>query len=272
MTCRPRNRGLVYLRRSDPKQGLSLPTQLNWAIDEAQRLGVPLEGDLNDLEYMQANHLVALKSLRLDDAVTGGDLSRPGFRALIDEAQSDRTISHIFFYKRDRLARPQEAFEVALIEKNLSTSGITIVLSGKIVPPIERGEGELSDDIALVLDYHQSGQFLRTLSERIIATQRGLAEQGYWLGGRPPLGFIRILVDASVIRARATRVRTRNLQLVQIMGDPLAAPPLNFRSRISSQVAILAWYFGLILTWHPDCSTWRPSGSSSISSPAFHIT
>jgi len=146
---------------------------------------------------MQANHLVALKSLRLDDAVTGGDLSRPGFRALIKDAQSDRTISHLFFYKRDRLARPQEAFEVALIEKKLSTSGITIVLSGKVVPPIEPGEGQLSDDIALVLDYYQSGQFLRTLSERIIATQRGLAEQAYWLGGRPPLGFIRILVDGS---------------------------------------------------------------------------
>ncbi|HEV3302112.1 MAG TPA: recombinase family protein [Planctomycetaceae bacterium] len=146
---------------------------------------------------MQANHLVAWKSLRLDDAVTGGDLSRPGFRALIDEALRDRTISHIFFYKRDRLARPQEAFEVALIEKNLSTSGITIVTSGKIISPIEPGEGELSDDIALVLDYHQSGQFLRTLAERIVATQRGLAEGGFWIGGRPPFGFIRILVDAS---------------------------------------------------------------------------
>ena len=197
MTCRPTNRGLTYLRRSDVKQGLSLSTQLNWALGEAQRLGVSLLGDLNDLEYMQANHLVAWKSLRLDDAVTGGDLSRPGFQALIQEALNDRTISHIFFHKRDRFARPQEAFEAGFIEKKLSASGIWIVLSGKIVPPIQPGEGELSDDIAIMLDYYQSGQFLRTLSERIIATQRGLAEQGYWLGGRPPLGFIRILVDAS---------------------------------------------------------------------------
>ncbi|HEV8003204.1 MAG TPA: recombinase family protein, partial [Planctomycetaceae bacterium] len=116
MAGREKNRGLIYLRRSDARQELSLSTQLNWALGEAERLGVNVEGDLNDLEYMQANRLTARKSLRLDDAVTGGDLSRPGFRAVNDEALRDRTISHVFFYKRDRFARPQETLEVALLE------------------------------------------------------------------------------------------------------------------------------------------------------------
>jgi hypothetical protein len=197
MAGREKNRGLVYLRRSDLRQELSLPTQLSWALGEAKRLGVSVEGDLNDLKHMQDHGLTALKSLRLDDGVTGGDLSRPGYQAVNDEALRDRTISHLFFYKRDRFARPQESLEAALIEKRLSINGITIVVSGKVIGPLEQGEGEPTDDIALVLEYHQSGQFLRTLGERIIATQRQLAPQGYWIGGRPPLGFVRVLVDSS---------------------------------------------------------------------------
>jgi hypothetical protein len=197
MASRAKNRGLIYLRRSDARQEISLTMQLEWGLAEAERLEVDVEGNPADLQQMLKDGLTSYKSLRLDDAVTGGDLSRPGFRAVNEDALRDPTISHVFFHKRDRFARPQEAMEAVLIEKKLSTSGITIVFSGKIVPPVERGEGELSNDIALVLDYHQSGQFLRTLAERIVATQRQLAELGFWIGGRPPLGFVRILVDAS---------------------------------------------------------------------------
>ena len=39
----------VYLRRSTSAQESSLETQLQWAIDQARRLGIPLRASLDDL-------------------------------------------------------------------------------------------------------------------------------------------------------------------------------------------------------------------------------
>jgi len=47
----------VYLRRSTSAQESSLETQLQWAIDQARRLGIPLWATLDDLAYMQLNRL-----------------------------------------------------------------------------------------------------------------------------------------------------------------------------------------------------------------------
>ena len=119
MTARRTNRGLVYLRRSSGKQETSLQTQLEWAIVKASELGVKIEVEHNDLVHMQANKLHTWKSIRLDDAITGADLDRPGFLAIKRDVESDKSVSHIFTYRRDRLARPEDAMRMGAIEKDI---------------------------------------------------------------------------------------------------------------------------------------------------------
>ncbi len=195
--ARSKNRGLVYLRRSTEKQEISLPKQLEWAIVAAKQHGVILDAALADLVHMQAHRLHSHKSIRLDDGISGSDLTRPGFLALNRDAIADATISHVFFFKRDRFARPDDAMEGSTIEKKLLFAGISVVHSDGLTLPVRRGEQNIMRDLELLLPYYQGGEELRKHAERVLGTQQKLAEGGYRVGGNAPYGFVRVLVNAS---------------------------------------------------------------------------
>ena len=131
---RANNQGLVYCRRSTDKQEISLPSQVEWAIQAAGRQGVTLDATIADLEHMQALRLHRYKAIYLDDGITGSDLTRPGFVGINRDALADRRFSHIFIYKRDRFARPTDALQAVQIEKKLLQAGITLVFSDARVP------------------------------------------------------------------------------------------------------------------------------------------
>ena len=196
MATRTKARGLIYLRRSGDRQETSLRTQLEWGLAEAQRCGVAVDAQLDDLDYMQSHRLHEYKSIRLDDAITGAELDRPGLNSLVEDARADNGISHIFVYKRDRLGRPDSPVSMMVIEEGLLRSGITLVRSDGVAEPIAAGDSNIAELVRMMFDYHTSGEFLRQLSERIIRTQLQLAAAGYWTGGNPPYGFVRALVDA----------------------------------------------------------------------------
>ena len=197
MTARKKNRGIVYIRRSSSRQELSLAAQLEWAIREADEREVPLDAELCDIARMQNSRLSVSKSIYLDDSISGADLNRPGFLALLRGVEADISISHVFINRRDRFARPEEAAEMLVREKRLRQCGVTIVFCDKVAGPLERGQLNMAEDLAVLFEYHQSGEFLVTLAERVIAAQRTLALGGYWTGGDPPFGFVRVLVDAN---------------------------------------------------------------------------
>ena len=134
------NRGLIYLRRSGKRQETSLYTQLEWATREAAMLEVTIDATASDLEYMRAHSLHSYKSIRLDDGITGSDPTRPGFMALIRDARSDPSISHVLIYRRDRFSRPEDAIEAVQTEKQLWSAGVTVVFSNKTIQPGQRGK------------------------------------------------------------------------------------------------------------------------------------
>jgi len=146
---------------------------------------------------MQTLHLRSYKDIRLDDGITGADLTRPGFLAVSKDALADKTISHLFIYKRDRFARPNDAMQVAQIEKRLLTAGMTIVFSDTVSAPIRMGDQTIMRDLELLLPYYQGGEELRKHAERVLGFQKMLAEGGYRVGGNAPYGFVRVLVDAA---------------------------------------------------------------------------
>ena len=175
MATRSKGKALAYLRRSTSRQEVSLTTQLEWACQQAALHAVRLDASPADLEQMQATRVTSLKGLRIDDGRTGADMARPGFLALIQDAKSDRSISHLFIYHRDRFARPQEAMQMVVIEKDLRLAGLTIVFADGVAGPLTPGLSDLTADLVMMLAYHESGQFIPKHAERIIQAQRQLA-------------------------------------------------------------------------------------------------
>lgn len=197
MGIRKKNRALAYLRRSTDRQEISLPTQLEWAMAEAARHSVSLDASPADLDYMQATRRSSYKGLRIDDGISGADLTRPGFLGLMDDSRSDPSISHLLIYRRDRFARPEDATKMVVIEKDLRLAGLTIVFADGVAGPLVRGQADLAGDIAMMLGYYESGEFLRKHAERVLVAQRQLALGGFRVGGNPPYGFVRALVNSA---------------------------------------------------------------------------
>jgi hypothetical protein len=196
MLIRPKSRGLIYLRRSSGRQETSLETQLAWALSAATRERVVLDASLDDLSFMKAKRLTTYKDIRLDDSVTGADLDRPGFCAFNADALANRAYSHLFIHKRDRYGRLEDAFDMVGREKKLLLAGITIVFSDSNAEPMERGRQYPERELAMLLNYYESGAFLTKLAERVLEKQQLLAQEGFRTGGSAPYGFTRVLVDA----------------------------------------------------------------------------
>ena len=240
MIIRQRGRGLIYLRRSGDKQETSLEKQLTWALDIARDQQVFVDATLADLLHMQAKRLHAYKSIRLDNAITGADLERPGLKALVDDAMDDPSISHVLAFKRDRLGRPDSPVEMMAIEGGLRHNGVTFVFSDGISTPSALDDGsELAGWIMMLFDYYRSGKFLRELAEQMILTQRQLAQKGFWTGGNAPYGFSRALVDERGVvlelLPRGKRVRQAGCHVVILPDDSAKLETWDYILRLKEQ-------------------------------------
>jgi len=83
-----------------------------------------------------------------------------------------------------------------VIERDLRLMGVTLVMSDVVIDPSTTGQSTLGQTAMSLFGYHESGEFSRKLSERIVLVQAQRAAEGYSTGGRPPYGFGRFLCDA----------------------------------------------------------------------------
>ena len=194
MKSRPINRGLMYERRSDDGQEASLKQQFDWAKAKSESMGVPFRGTYADIEEMQRKRLSHKHDIFLDDAISGGDLTRPGFRQFLKDAIADPTVSHVYVFKRDRLGRPQALLEMMTLEQELIASGVTLVTHDKIYTPEDLKANEMTYLIGGLIEYQEHGRFSPRLGDRIVFVQQSMAARGLSTGGRAPYGFGRALV------------------------------------------------------------------------------
>ena len=197
MKSRPKNRALMYERRSDDGQEASLKQQFDWAKAKSESIGVPFRGTYADIEEMQRKRLSHKHDIFLDDAISGGDLTRPGFRMFLKEAIADTSVSHVLVFKRDRLGRPQALLEMMTLEQELIASGVTLVTHDHIHTPEDLKANEMMYLIGGLVEYQEHGRFSPRLGDRIVFVQKSMAAQGLSTGGRAPFGFARALVGPS---------------------------------------------------------------------------
>ena len=196
---RPNGRGVMYGRRSQSKrkQENSFAYQYEVAMKRSRDVNVPLAVDAALVAEAERTGACNIGDLYVDDGISGSELNRPGLDKLIADLKADRTISHVFVHKRDRLARPHCTSDGSRLEEEILELGVTIVFENEIVEPRRPGEDDTVEVVTRNIEYSRSGRYSYELSDRVLQTARVIAGDGYRLGGPAPYGFVRVLVDSS---------------------------------------------------------------------------
>ncbi len=215
-------KGCVYVRRSTSDQEDSLLTQIDWALKKSKSCGVELSASEADLAVAIAHSYPHYKSMFIDDGVSGTDRTRKGLSELRSYLKEDKTITHLFVQRADRLGR-DDALYITDLESEIRRLGITIVYNDKEKEPLGRDGPGLADVITSIIDHDHSRQWLEIHSGRIVDSQIRGAKQGYSMGGSPPYGFKRVLVgpDGKIIETikPGRRVKENGCHVEIVPGD-----------------------------------------------------
>ena len=237
-----RGRGGCTSAAAPPSRGRAFHEQLGWAIREAATRGVRLDAAPADLDHMVARRRVAYKHLFLDNGATGRTWPGPGSTAFRKGGDDPNpAVSHLFIHLSDRFARPELVRQAMALETELLHAGLTVVFSNRVSEPRTCGPNYFPQDMLLLYEYTENGQFLQKLAIRVLQTQTRLAAQGYRTGGKAPYGFTRVLVDA----AGAEVQELRDGMTARLDGCRVALEPRRTRARSG-----------------PGCTSWTCSGRS----------
>jgi hypothetical protein len=238
MTPRTTNQTLVLLRRSSDQQATSFEKQFNWAVKRAQELNLTLDATFSDLQFMLTQRLHSHKCLRVDDAISGNTLDRPGFNALVHDALTDRQISHILVFARDRLSRSESSGLMVDFEQRMLKRGITLIIGDQVLVPGCHRQHK-SQRVEALMAYENSHDFLVNLAQQMLDTQRVLAGKGFTTGGTPPYGFVRRIYDEMGQKVLEVLPRGRSVQ--QQGCHVVWLPDEDHPERLQTWINILAW-------------------------------
>ena len=277
-----RGHALFLSRDSSGQHEMALMQYVGWAQRETIKLGLSFSGTPEQIAKMIKAGCHAQGDLFLDYGVSGNKLSRPGLNAFLEAIRLDRTISHVFIPRPDRLARPNEPDDGVKLEKRIRHLGVTIVYQNCTLGPLTRGvrqnKHETLDRFAT---FDSSGRDRQELAQKMIWTQIQLAQNGYSIGGRAPYGFRRWLVDAKKNPVRqlvdGERVRHAGHHVFWLPVDDEHQEMQTIRRIVDMLKSMPACKVARILTNDgvptPDAGRWRTdSGHKHETSGLWHAT
>lgn len=163
---------IAYVRRSTDRQEESITQQRERLESYAESKGW---------------NLVTTYS---DDAISGSNLNRPGLSELLNAVSNRKDIDVVLVWDRNRLARPKDAVDGLMLEKQILNQGKRVIYASTN----QEADHSFTSGLLSYIEHHQNGDYLRKLSRD---TMRGLvsrAQQGLWPGGPIPFGFDRLIL------------------------------------------------------------------------------
>ena len=186
-----------YTRDSGGKHETTPTQYVRWAEAQAAKLGLGFQSAPEDIKMMIRKGLSHYGNLFLDYDVPGHEFERKGLDALLAAVARDKSVTHVFIPRRDRLARPKNPADAVQLELKLRMRGVTLVFMDRVCPAIPQGQApDIGELIVGLVDYFKAGKDRRQLAQQMVSAQITLAEHGFSIGGRAPYGFDRWLVKA----------------------------------------------------------------------------
>lgn len=136
-----------------------------------------------------------------DAGVSGLSLrNRDGLKTLLaDVLSGSADFTHILVYDVSRWGRFQNSDQAAYYEFMCAQAGVSVTYCAETFS----NDGAPTSQLLKHIKRTMAAEYSRELSEKVTRAQRGLLAQGFWTGGRAPLGFRRIFVqsDGSTVDA-----------------------------------------------------------------------
>ncbi|MFC1869777.1 recombinase family protein [Chloroflexota bacterium] len=172
---------------------------------EKQDVDLSISGQVKALrDYASHNGCTVVKEY-IDEAESGRSIDRPGFKQMIVAArQKPPQFEGILVWKLSRFARNRE--DSIIYKSLLRKQGILVISMNE--PLEDTPSGRLLEGIIEVLDEFYSAN----LSQDVTRGMRETANRGFFPGGPPPYGYVRVKVQDGAV------------QRVKLEPDPATAP------------------------------------------------
>ena len=172
---------------------------------ERQDVDLSISGQLKALrEYASRNGYMMVKEY-IDEAESGRSIDRPGFKQMIVAArQKPLQFEAILVWKLSRFARNRE--DSIIYKSLLRKQGVQVVSINELVE--DTPSGRLLEGIIEVIDEFYSAN----LSQDVTRGMRETASRGFYPGGPPPYGYMRV------------KVQDGSIQRIKLEPDPDTAP------------------------------------------------
>lgn len=131
-----------------------------------------------------------LTEIYCDDAISGSDLDRPGLQEMLRASQSS-SVDVVIAWDRNRLARPKDALDGLLLERQIQNAGKRVVYAATG----QESDRSFASGLLSYVEHYQNGDYLRKLSRDTMRGTVDRAKRGLWTGGPPPFGFDRLILD-----------------------------------------------------------------------------
>jgi hypothetical protein len=127
-----------------------------------------------------------------DEGITGGRLERPGLRKLLMLCETRSDITDVYFWRRNRLARPSNPLDAIIIERQIEKLGKHV----HFVQGFPKTGNRTLDAIGGIVEYAEAGEYLFNISSDTIRELVPLTKAGFDAGRPTPYGFDRLVVDS----------------------------------------------------------------------------
>lgn len=140
MTRPKSGRALFYTRDSGGRHEMTPSQYLEWSCRTAKKHSLTFDGNPDSIERMIRENRHQQGDVYLDYGVKGNTFDRKGLQALQDRIKGDHRARHVLIPRRDRLARPDDAIDAMVIERDMRRDGVTLVFMDQDLRRSRKGD------------------------------------------------------------------------------------------------------------------------------------
>jgi site-specific DNA recombinase len=189
-------RAIAYLRKSTDLQETSLEQQKEKVLEFARE------------------HSVRVIEIFAEEACGENVEGRPEFRKMIECCKSNEDFQYVFVYDISRWGRFENPKEAVYWEVEVERAGRKVVF-------ISEGfkEDNIGTSISNFVKSAEASEYLKNIRRQTVRGMMYHANKGFWMGGRPPYGYDRAIIeDGKVIEVlkegKQKNIKDQKIKLV----------------------------------------------------------